>query len=126
MRTNSHTPAYIFAVNNTAIIENLRADGIVLKDLQGSYKGQREDSWLIDANDWHAIELPATLADDGQESVLYLDNQRNAWLYFAEDGYAFGAKAVHLGPFREAHVTMATLRDAWTRDLSTGKYYVAG
>jgi hypothetical protein len=128
MRTNNHTPCYIFSVNDQFLAANLDANP-AYKPLEGSYKGQTERAWLCDADTFHKDTLAPLLARDGQESVLFLDNQRNAFLRFAaakSDTSPYSEEGQeYLGEFRQADKTVAVKLDAWTRDPATGIYWVA-
>lgn len=87
--------------------------------VRGCYKGQTERSWLLGIEQFRLVRDSGELAN--QESVLFLDNQRNGWLYYAQDGFAHGPSTQLLGEWTEVPATQAAKLDAWTE--IGGKYY---
>lgn len=94
------------------------------KRVVGSYKGEKEQSYMLPASDFYVRGLPEVCARHEQESVLYLDGQRGAWLRFAPEYGESGQK--YLGQWREVPEAVAASRDAWTYDPQSGRFYVAG
>lgn len=126
MQTNTYEPVVIFSANPGKLLDycNLMVKRGHFRGLEGSYKGEREPSFMLNAHDFHVQGLASVLADDGQESILFLDNQRNAFLRFAPDYAEAGQK--WLGVWHHVPKAVALARDAWTRDPQSDLYYVAG
>jgi len=123
MRINSYAPFYLLAMNDSHHFIDVPEHATI--ECEGCYKGEREGSFLMSADAFRFYDLPRLLEADGQESVLFLDNQRGAWLFYREDGYAQGAKTVYLGEFKQVPASVALAREAWTKDPQ-GRYWVAG
>lgn len=125
MRTQ-HSPVVIFSLKQIPEIFQWM-DACVrvgsCKRVTGCYKGVEEQSLMMQAGDFYARGMSEVCAQHEQESVLFLDGQRGAWLRFApaydEDGQ------VYLGQWKHVEKAAAIARDAWTRDDSTGRYYIA-
>ena len=114
-------PFYIFALNtNDAKEPHILLDKGLntkqFKTLQGSYKGQVETSYLVDA-DFQGIVWDLA-REYNQESILYVDENRNAYLEYLADG-----RIEKLGKFQA--ITNVKNLDAYTVDLSTGIAYAA-
>ena len=89
-RSNLHPPTIIFSVSRyerTLYDNNLRSEvlrgllrefGVHFKDVKGKYNGHLEDSFVVMATHEKLIHELAAIA--GQESYLYLDEYRNAYL----------------------------------------------
>lgn len=133
MQINSYTPAYIFALNFSGYSDDSAAEqqsvasitGRTPVQAQGYYEGAEERSYIVVAEDFNA-RRPAFLEllnDADQDAVLFLDNQRVAYLYFREDGYQHGPKAQVLGVFKEVHPTVVPTLSAWTK--IGDKYFAA-
>lgn len=125
MRHNALAPLYIVALNTGSQADDLRllrSVGIEHEGLaRGSYKGQEEDSYILSAENF--LKIRPKLAERDQESVLFLDNQRNAYLYVVEDGYKAGPNQVWIGEWVEVPETVAVRHEAWTR--TQGRYFIA-
>ena len=122
MRQHNLKPAIIFALNagSTGYEESLlNGLGIHCKVLIGSYKKVTEYSYIADASDLD--KLKSLLRETNQESVLYLDNQRNAYLLYALDNYT---EQKYIGDWTEVSQQTALKEDAYTFDIETGKYYI--
>lgn len=130
---HTHTPVYIFsaerdgaAFDNDArtakLYRKLDARGIPYRKVLGCYAGQSERSVVVPAC-WHDSVL-ALAADFAQESVLYLDANRYAWLGIMTDrsGDVFGWQP--LGQWRD--VRRGEAPDAYTLDPATGACFTAG
>ncbi len=90
--------------------------------LQGCYNGLVEASYIVPLTG-HGNSRDQVLAvakEYSQESILWLDNQRGAHLYFTD-----GKKALYLGKWREVPEVQAKSRSAYTYDPSVDKYFVA-
>lgn len=130
MQTNSYTPVYLFALNLAGPEqERYTLDNILGEHsyglATGSWEGVEEKSYLVTADKVNAAkeELRKLWADTDQDAVLFLDNQRSAYLYTREDGYEFGPNTQHLGTFREVSETIAKDLPGWTRIGNT--YFAA-
>lgn len=88
---------------------------------QGCYKGDREPAFVMTAQAFYASDLPAVLRDDGQECLLYLDNQRGAWLRYGP-GYA-EQDELYIGRWREH--SEATCRNLSAYTIIGGRYFAA-
>lgn len=124
MRENAYSPLYIVAFNGATERDDVAAlyrAGVEggYRKVRGCYKGQTERSWLISGDDFCKVRASGELKD--QESVLFLDNQRNGWLYTNEDGFVHGPNTLLLGEWKEVHSTLAAKLEAWTE--VDGKYY---
>lgn len=117
MKHDDNTPMVIFSVGKQALASVPRS----AMPAQGCYKGDCEPSYIMTAADFYAADVPALLRDDGQESVLYLDNQRSAWLRYGP-GYA-DADAVYIGRWREVGERYASLLANYT--IFEGRYFAA-
>jgi hypothetical protein len=113
-------PFYIFALNTNNDKEShvLLNEGLTntqFKTLQGMYKGEKETSYLVDA-DFENVAVK--LAEEyNQESILYVDETRDAFLLFKS------GERQKLGKWQEIK-NIAGL-DAYTIDISTGRVYAA-
>ena len=93
--------------------------GIAFGIVQGCYKGQREQSVLVelrDALDWQRV-LQAAAAFK-QESVLYIDSDRIASLYYVDPF----RESQRLGKLVPVSAQQAERLGNWTR-TSNGQYY---
>lgn len=124
MRVNAHPPVYIFALNRATKSEDLalihRAGIEHFGHGKGCYKGQTENCYLVSAENFEKIK--PFIRDCKQETVLFLDNQRNGFLLDEADDYRHTAASVYLGEYSEVSVTQASRLDAWSS--FDGKYYV--
>lgn len=125
MRENALPPTYIVALNRETEADDirvLRRCGVTdERPGTGAYKGKHERAYLLSAAQFE--KLRPHLVYYGQESVLFLDNQRNAFLYFKDDDYRHGASTVYVGEFREVSNTQAARLDNWCK--FGGTYYAA-
>lgn len=111
----------IFALNRSTQaqdIQVLEERGIPFIPCIGCYKGDKEWSYLVDAEYLDSLRL--LLKEHNQESVLYLDNQRNAFLLYASTNYT---EPEYLGRLRETSQAMALKEDAYTYNMNTDKFY---
>ena len=113
----------ILALNSGSLIldiNQIRSLGLPFKCLVGSYKGTLEDSFLVTYDTYEQYEKVLKLARKfSQESVLMLNEDRDATLYYLESG-----DLINLGPFVSVLRKIAYSMDAWTLDLKTGNYYI--
>lgn len=140
MQINSYTPVYIFALNfekthvcrceeQAASLEQEALDDLLGKGnyglCTGSWEGVQERSYIVTAERWrrHSEVLEALLENSKQEAVLFLDNQRNAALYFKADNYQHGNDTQHLGVFKEVSPTLVADLKGWPRIGNT--YFAA-
>jgi len=121
MRNNNETPLYILALNTGSREEDeltfVRAFGMQPRHVIGRYQGEDEDSYILSAS--HATrEHVLTIAKEyGQEGVLYLDNQRSAWLLYTDN-----QEDEYIGEFVSTSKENAEKQDAYTK--VEHKYYV--
>lgn len=83
--------------------------GIPFKSLKGCYRGQKEDSFIINARDWDLVK-PWTIKE---ESILRLGHcnardQRPAQIEYAD------GRTEELGYMRSCRRAEAFARDGWT------------
>ena len=134
MRT-LHRPVVIFSLERTDYGREQWTDFLRwnaelghIKPVIGSYKGQKENSWIISAARFYSSDQVPDWVNachfDGQESVLFLDGQRGAWLRFAPRYDE--SDQVYLGQWRRVTEAEALKREAWTFDPAFGNYYIAG
>lgn len=122
MLNNTFAPLVILALNTETDVETEKA---ILEQagfeyprpVDGVYKGEKEQAWLLGIN---TVESALSVArDHGQESILFLDNQRNGWLIYCAD-----ERRELLGEFHEVSQSVAISRDSYT--ISDGRYFVCG
>lgn len=94
--------------------------GFNYKDLIGCYKGIREDSIYIEYKSARELCTIIKLAvDNKQESILEINEHREASLYFLST-----AEKKHLGTFVQVPKYEAIDQDAWTYDIENDAYYI--
>jgi hypothetical protein len=115
-------PFLVFALNTDldSYEKNILHDAGIMpnqyKQLQGMYKGQGEGSYLVDID---FLDTVLRLAKEyNQESILIVDEIRDASLYYIETG-----STIRLGKFQQVKDTKGL--DAFTIDLSSGLVYAA-
>jgi hypothetical protein len=115
-------PVIIFALNSGDVeLERkiLGAAGIAFAPARGSYNGTEEDSWICLARDPDEIARILRIARAwSQESILYIDEQREADLYYLESG-----NLETLGKLEHVTELEARMRSNWTQCLITGQYF---
>jgi len=134
MRDQHTQPAYIISASHvedsqkqndeaTSLLElGLTRHKIPHKPVRGHYLGADEDSFLcVPRNDDDERLLLSFARIYCQESVLYLDEDRNATLFFT-----VGNDRINLGKFRETSRLNAAESEGWTFDPSTNTYYICG
>lgn len=126
MQTNTFAPVVIFSCQSEPLLKYARrmVELGFFRELEGCYKGQTEPSFMMGAHEFYGQGMDRVLLEDNQESVLFLDNQRNAFLRFAHEAYGEEAQEF-LGTFHEVPKASALSREAWTRDPQSGRYFVA-
>jgi len=107
--------------NNQAAHAYLKAEldhhNIGYKTVAGKYKGFEEQS-LVVVGAWTALLLD--LADDvGQECILMLDANREAYLLYVD-----GDEQEHIGSWVTASKAEALAEDSWTYCPALDSYYV--
>lgn len=95
----------------------LKVENISFKDVDHVYKGVKERSFLVEAK--HDDAVFDLAVDFGQESVLYVDPKRQAFLVYIGTG-----DVRPIGQFTEVAKDEALKHDAMTLDIATGKYYI--
>ena len=117
------TPAIILALNlkNQEIeIEALLDAGLVFKALTGSYKGVQERSYLVLTHTDEAYRAALNLAKEcNQESVLLLDEDRNAKLMYLDDMHQ-----IEIGVLTPVSKDEALKQDAWTYAHDLNQFYI--
>ena len=113
-------PMVIFALNTVNDELRLRQAGLKAnnyKRLQGMYKGIAEDSYIVDMAH---IDLVIDLAiEHKQESILLLDEDRNAKLVYLAD-----MSEESLGQLVEVSASEASNQLAYTYNPETKQYWV--
>lgn len=90
-----------------------------IKRVLGSYKGAEEQSFVVNGDRRKVLDIAAHF---GQESVLHLDTNRQATLYFINQGP--GTETYEkLGRLVTCTEEEAKAGDAWTYDRKQGQYY---
>ncbi len=113
---------YIFSLgSSSAQIEQQALLGVAYTTLTGRYKGKDERSYLISREQYDVIEydLLALLREYDQESILYVDERRRAYLHYLDTDLQ-----QPIGTFMRAHPVVALQKDSYTFVPSTGAYYI--
>ena len=130
MKDNAQAPVYILSVSQADLSKDENADadtvarrylddeGISYKVVQGSYKGSKETSYVVNAANADTVHFLA--AKYNQDSVLFLDGARNAFLRYLADWH----KEVYVGQFQTASEAVAVLQDGYTHDTVKDIYYI--
>ena len=128
MRNNNYEPIVILALNKDTISDDYIEIAEVLdlykiKRLKGKYThddgtGIIENSYIIPLLHVTVSDCIRLARDNKQESILYIDNQREAWLYYCNDGIWS-----HLGSFTRVSKDYALKQDNYTLDNSSNNYY---
>lgn len=105
------------------LAQQLTAAEVDWSNVTGAYKGSHEVSFLAllpNGDDSYAFRTVERLCRAyGQESLLYVDGQRQATLYYLD------GRVEPIGVFHAVTEVDALERDGWTRDLA-GTYYAVG
>ena len=89
------------------------------RKMTGVYKGHREFSYLIPTtSEWLEHKIKSIANIHGQESVLFVRNDRSAYLYMLRTG-----QTVELGQWMEVDENTAERVGAYTHDTKTNKFY---
>ncbi|WYW03062.1 hypothetical protein Laguja5_00007 [Pseudomonas phage vB_PpuP-Laguja-5] len=135
MRTNGKEPVVLLALNFETEEQDIQAlldVGVPRSAIQpgrGCYAGKRELCYAVSIEHF-TPHVKALLTACSQNSVLFLDNQYNAWLAPAErdfSSYSEGRadlRPTFIGEFKQIAETQAAQKQAWTE--FGGKYYYAG
>ncbi len=114
-------PFVLCAFNNSYVLEHslLLSLGLQFKPVVGRYKGVDEASWLVLIDDNQDLErLKVQLKAHGQESYLWVNEDRQATLVYLDD-----ASRIELGKFSAIEPNEALKHDNFTVDPATGVYY---
>ena len=88
----------------------------------GAYKGKLELAYLIPCDQDTRAEVEASVLQAAkaanQESVLFLDSEREAYLIFVDN-----RDTGHIGTWSGIDSAEAASLDAWTLNRETGQYY---
>jgi hypothetical protein len=123
---NINKEALIFAVNKQNVNQDkgyCQAYGIRpehLKPLIGAWEGTMENSYLVDIG--FLEEVRRLAKHTNQDSVLYLDANRGAYLLTKETNYQID-EAIHIGRFISCSEHYAKQQQGWTLDPEHGQYY---
>ena len=124
MRINTYEEIVILAVNKPTEIEDqyqltkLIGKPYTRPALTGCYKGETERSYIVPMS----VGLDNILSfarDHRQETVLYLDNQREAFLIDCQTEEDF-----HIGTFKGVQRERALACEGWTLNNETNQYYI--
>lgn len=124
MRQFTFLPIAILALNTGSEAEEkaiLKAHGFSAnKPLEGHYKGEQEQAWLVCLSGQEDRRKLVELAREyKQESVLFSGIDRTSVLYFVGDGHE-----EIVGVLTEVHESIAKEKDAYTFDPQSGKYFL--
>lgn len=121
MRDTNLKPFVIMAVESVYSTPQREADSLInayggnWRPVEGCYKGEREDAYIVTLEDHVTLaHCVAIAAANHQESLLLVDEQRRAHLHYIDSG-----KVEHLGAFVECQPAQAG--DAYT--IADGRYY---
>ena len=124
MLVNTFTPVVIFALNRADEEEDLAVIKAELgihgrAALHGCYKDDCELSYLLPITEGITLDKVLDLAYKyEQEVVLYLDNQRSAYMVHTEDG----AKE-YIGTYKPVCESVAKKQKSYTYDPINNSYY---
>lgn len=125
MQINSFAPVYIFALNYEGRSDNEAAELYDIASIAGQTPGQAAGYW--EGTEERSYILPSDVINKereqfvelweftDQDAVLFLDNQRVAYLYKREDGYRHGPGTEILGVFKEVNPTLVSTLQGWTK-----------
>lgn len=120
-----HTPVAIISVNSDSEFPQgehsfvNRMLGCKTKQVRGVYAGEEELSYVVPLDKCPLPKVIELAEIRNQESILLLDEYRNAELLFLED-----YERVKLGKWSKVPRAVALNSPAYTADLSTGSYYI--
>lgn len=102
-------------------IEHLQHLNISFKEAEGSYKGVKEESFVVNAK--HKEEIKYICKTANQESYLLLQPHKHGLfkatlIYLADDSREF------IGYLREAPQDIAKMQDAYTYRKDINKYWI--
>lgn len=125
MQINDFQPIVILEVNSEsieqdkAIISEFLGKPYKRENMLGCYNGTESPSYIIEVTSENPLGAILEFAENNnQESILYLDNQRNAYLYYTDGGI------VSLGRFISTNEIVAKSKDCWTYNPETKVYYI--
>ena len=119
---------YIYALN---LISEPNEELTVVRDeidayarpLQGCYKGDKENSYISTSEQLNMNVFRDLLLATGQESILFLDEHNQGYLYFQEDQYNAGPNSLFLGTFKAITREEAEKLEAYTYCPKLNEYY---
>jgi hypothetical protein len=116
-------PFVILALNKETAWEDrkiLNSRKLKHKWVWGAYKSQIENSYVVPFRDAeHLNDIMRIARYHNQESILIVDSERNAKLYYLETD-----KTEDLGQFKAVSKSEAYQHDSYTFDLDTETYYI--
>lgn len=130
MKTDTYTPIIIFSHNRndlgTLANENnghlmrefLAAEGISYKEVEGVYKGARENSYIA-SEDYLSVILPI-LKQFNQECYLFSDQFRETWYVNCNTG-----EETYLGQLQAVSKQEAEKCDSYTFNPEDNTYWIA-
>ena len=120
MQSHTHTPLAILALNIedasnelSIVRSNLGNDA---RPVEGVYKGKHERAYIVPLIDTTLNDVLKLAREFDQESILFLDNQRQGWLHYCDR-----CLSDYLGTFKEVSPMVADTLDTYTKDGV--KYY---
>lgn len=126
MRNINLKPIVILALNQDTIkadkglLSTFTGSEFTNSHMVGSYKGKEEPSYILDVIQYGLDNIIKLAKEHKQECILYLDNERSAYLYYDVN------KFEHIGTFKAVHKDEALKHDGWTLNPETNQYYIVG
>lgn len=122
MNTQASKSFWLIALNgNSEVEERLALDAVDIsgKIVEGHWKGEKERSWIIDGKEERWVKGMAKARM--QEAILFVDVRKQAWLFNAIDDFT---SAHYQGLWKSVDASVALGQDSYTKDPSTGIYWV--
>lgn len=105
-------------IDNTAIVESyLVEEKVPFKKIMGCYKGSNELAFIVPLS--YYKQLLPTINKYNQESVLIINADRKATLFYLKSG-----KNEQLGDFVNVSMEEAIDRESYAYDFANRNYYV--
>lgn len=112
------------SINTADLNYSFLSNAVRFKELKASYKGVKETCFLIDLG--MSENIPSNIAylksiasSYEQESILILDEHRNASLVYCQ-----GNRVESIGKFKAVSKKDAITQDGWTYDPYNDQYYI--
>lgn len=127
MRVNARDPKVIFSLHGDAVavaekLTNFNSE-LHFSLGEGRFNGEHEVCVMVPAVEFDPT-LKALLREDGQQCVLYLDNQWNGFISEQKDNYpSFSlGETTYIGEFVEVPVTTAEHNGDYSK--FGGRYFI--